>query len=65
MSCWAATSAHLYKPRRRALQLLDAIRNATGGGKLIVNLEGFVLEDRPAGVQADAHLMFKKLAIHS
>lgn len=43
--------------------MLAEIRKATGGGKLVVNLEGFVLNEQPVGIAPDAHLMYEDVAI--
>ncbi len=43
--------------------LVDDVRRITGGGSLIVNLEGYILHDPPPGLSGDAHVMNADIAL--
>lgn len=43
--------------------IIEKIKSVTGGAPMLVNLEGFVLNEKPVGLRPQAHLMYEGLAI--
>ncbi|MBR1255185.1 AmmeMemoRadiSam system protein B [Bradyrhizobium sp. AUGA SZCCT0240] len=54
-------TAALVQPEKRS-QIIDVVRTLTGGGPMIVNLEGVMMDDPPPGLSADLHVFTTAVA---